>query len=399
MPPVNAFLATGDIADERSWPLEVDWCATCLLVQLSTVVPPADLFRNYQHLSSASQSNARHLEHLAATLSDRLRLDGETRILEIGSNDGTLLAQFRSITRELLGVDAALNLAELARERGVETISEFMRGQLAKQIVQQRGRYDLVLALNVVAHTPDVNDLLRAARTVLAPGGTFVMEAVDVFQTLLQGEFDTVYHEHVYCFSFAAIRMLLERAGLSVVDVERIPTQGGSLRVFARHSEETAEPVQSVRALIDEEERRGVRQLETYSRIGQMAMRFRDEFRKELVLLKERHGRVIALGAPARGVVIANFCSISPEVVEAAIDDTPLKQGKLMPGVHIPVVSWNALEVAAPPSGYVLLSWNYEQEFLAKLTRFVSVAEMLIPLPRLRRRSIGSAPARAPVGA
>lgn len=389
MPPVNAFISADEIATERSWPLDVVWCKRCLLTQLRDIVPPHDLFQNYQHLSSASEANTRHLRRLATDLSARLSIKRSSRVLEIGSNDGTLLAQFHGIAGDLLGVDPALNLAAAAHARGIETVSEFMNVEHANTIIATRGRYDVVLALNVVAHTPDVNDLLSAVSIVLAPGGTFVMEAVDVFQTLLRGEFDTVYHEHVYCFSLSAIRSLFTRAGLSVVDVERIPTQGGSLRVFARHASEEAAAQASVATLAAEEERDGVRQLERYLRIGRQATAFRSAFRRQLGLLKERRRRVVGLGAPARGVVLMNFCEISPSLVDAVIDDTTLKQGRLMPGVHVPVTSWETALQAGLPSGFVLLSWNYEEDFMTRLARAVSFAEVLVPLPRLRLRTIG----------
>src|SRR5581483_4907744 len=177
--------------------------------------------------------------------------------------------------------------------------------------------------------------------SVLAPGGTFVMEAVDVSRTILRGEFDTVYHEHVYCFSLSALVALLARAGLTVVDVEALPTQGGSLRVFSRRTD--ARPAPSVAAWLENEMALGILRPGTYERVGEQVRAFKPALLEQLHRLKQKHGRVFGLGAPARGVVILNFCGIGPELLDAVVDDTPLKQGRLVPGVHVPVVDWQAV--------------------------------------------------------
>jgi hypothetical protein len=214
------------------------------------------------------------------------------------------------------------------------------------------------------------------------------MEAVDVLATIRRGAFDTVYHEHVYCYSLTSLQSLLERAGLAVVDVERIPTQGGSLRVYAQHAEGHQPPSRSVGRLLAEEEAAGVRDASMYEQVGERVRRFKPAFRQALSDLRSRHGRVFGLGCPARGVVILNYCEIGPDLVEAVIDDTPLKQGRLAPGVHIPVISWEALAAGPRPSAYVLLSWNYEKEMLAKLSRWVSDAEVLVPFPETQVRAL-----------
>lgn len=389
VPSVNAFRTREELAGERAHRLGMYWCRSCTLVQLGEIVPPAELFTSYQHLSSASQSNVRHLEEVAHLLGERYALGPSSRVLEVGSNDGSLLAHIRRRAGTVLGVDPARNLATLARERGVETISDFFGEAVASQIVREHGRFDVIVALNVVAHTPDVQGLLGAIARVLAPGGTFVMEAVHVFPTILHGEFDTVYHEHVYCFSLTALELLLGRAGLMVVDVEQIPTQGASLRVHARHAGEGVAPSAAVARLRAEEEAEGVRDEATYARVGVRVQAFKQTLRERLGDLRARHGRVYGLGAPARGVVVLNYCQIGPDLVPVVIDDTPLKQGRLVPGVHIPVAGWDVL-AADPPTAYLLLSWNYEQEIARKLARWVRTAELLVPFPEITLRPLGA---------
>ena len=388
VPGVNAFFTREEVGRERPYPLDVAWCRECTLVQLESIVPPGELFSHYQHLSSASQSNVLHLGDLATLLTARLGLTQQSKALEIGSNDGTLLAAIKNASQaEVLGVDPARNLADYARKKGVDQISDFFTSKLADEIVAERGARDLVVALNVVAHTPDVSSLLSGVARVLSPEGTFVMEAVHVLRTILHGEFDTVYHEHVYCFSLTALVPLLRRAGLTVVDVEEIPTQGGSIRVYARRSDSQSIAAGSVARLLQIEAGEGVRDPATYQSVGDRVRQFKVDVLARLGELRRRHGRVFGLGAPARGVVILNYCGIGPELLDAVIDDTPLKQGNLVPGVHIPVVDWDTVE-REKPGGYLLLSWNYEREMLGKLQRHITAAEVLVPFPELRTTTL-----------
>ncbi len=383
VPSVNTYLTKEEMQKERPYLLDVHWCTNCTLVQLGTIVPPAELFQHYQHLSSASQSNIRHLEELATTLKARIGITDKTKVLDIGSNDGMLLSKFRDVTTNVLGVDPAENLVPYAKEKGVEQIAAFFSVKTAQEVVASHGRYDVMMALNVVAHTPNVRDLLRGVSIVLADKGTFVMEAVHVFATILKGEFDTVYHEHVYCFSLTALVPLFAQAGLTIVDVEEIETQGGSLRVYSRHSSENPVISENVAKVLQREEQEGVHDDQTYLKVGERVEAFKKDLKQKLQDLKAKHGRIVGLGAPARGVVILNACKIGPELIERIVDDTPLKQGRLTPGVHIPVISWKDL-AADPSTAYLILSWNYEKEILAKLGQCVKEAEVLVPFPTMR---------------
>jgi SAM-dependent methyltransferase len=384
LPAVNRFPAMAAADAEPLYPVAVGWCRRCCLVQLTTTIDPAAIFRTYQHASAASSSNAKHLSGLARLLVARYGVDARSRIFEVGSNDGTLLAALVGRAGSVLGVDPAANLAGMARARGVESISDFLTETRAAAIAREHGRFDLVIAVNVVAHTRAVGGLLRAIKSVLAPAGTFVMEAVDVSRTLLEGEFDTVYHEHVYCFSLTSLVPLLAGAGLTIVDVERLPTQGGSFRVHARHREDAPAIGPAVTAVLAEEEAAGIRDARTYELIAGRVRRFKPAFQEALRALHARHGRVIGLGAPARGVVLLNYCEVGPDLVEAVIDDTPMKQGRLVPGCRIPVVPWDALARWPGPAGFLLLSWNYEGEVVEKLRRFVGTGEILVPFPEIR---------------
>lgn len=394
VPSVNSFPTAEQVPHEQAAPLEVCVCPQCFLVQLSTLIPPADLFTEYRYLSSASQTHVRYLQELAVMLAERFRITADTRILELGSNDGTLLAAFHPWTRHVLGVEPAQNLVPEAGARGVPVVSEFLNEATAEQIVRDHGQYDLVLGLNVIAHTPDLRGVLRAVQRLLAPQGTFMMEAVHVVKTILRGAYDTVYHEHVYCFSLTALREQFGRAGLTAVDVEETWAHGGSLRVFGKRTADCPAVAASIQHLLETEAAAGVRDLATYQRVGDQVRAHIRALRLQVVDLKRRHGRVWALGASARGVVILNVGRLDTLILEAIVDDTPLKQGRLVPGVHVPVVGWEALRDAPEkPTAFLLTSWNYEQEVLEKLRRFVTEGVALTPFPNIR--TVMLAPAEA----
>ncbi len=383
VPSVNAFLQSNELERERAYPLHVCWCRRCTLVQLKTIVSPEELFSHYQHLSSASQTNIYHLKELASTLKSRLHINDQTKIMDVGSNDGALLEQFLDVTKNVLGVDPAENLVSYAKEKGVEQVAAFFNDQTAPDIVRQHGKYDVVLALNVVAHTPDVRSLLRGIAATLSRDGTFVMESVYVFSTILNGEFDTVYHEHDYCFSLTALVPLFAKSGLTIVNVEQIETQGGSIRVSGKLTDSNPGVDASVSTLLRQEEALGVCNDQTYLDVGRRVEEFKKSIVSSLQELKRKHGRAIALGASARGVVILNACKIGTNLIDAIIDDTPLKQGCVSPGTHVPVISWDQL-ASMPATAFLLLSWNYEAHMLKKLREFVEHGEVLIPFPQIR---------------
>jgi SAM-dependent methyltransferase len=385
VPLVNAFVTREEIQGEAKHELDLVYCPSCTLVQLGTVVPPEDLFSHYLHLSSASQSNIKHLEDVANAVRGRLRVGGGTRILEIGSNDGTLLSRFLADGARLLGVDPARNLLPLSKERGVETIVALFSERLAEEIAQRHGQFDGILGLNVVAHTPYVMPLLRGVQRLLAPQGTFMMEAAYVLPTILQGEFDTIYHEHFSCFSLHALVSAFARAGLVAVDVERIPTQGGSLRVFAQRAEDAPAPRESVARVLREESELGVTDPSVYEAVASKVARFKHQLRGVVNELQRAHGPLIGLGAPARGVVILNTCELGPGELAFVIDDTALKQGRYVPGVHVPVRGWESLGDAEHHGdrAFLMLSWNYRDEILGKLRRHVASARVIVPFPRL----------------
>ena len=392
MPPVNAFVDPEAPGDEPAYPLDVWFCTRCALVQLSPVVEPARLYGSYTYLSSASRTNVARLEALADGLVRDFGLEARSRVLEIGSNDGTLLARLLGRGGAVVGVDPARNVAPLAEAAGVRTVVAFLSQRLASELARDEGPFDLVLALNVVAHTPDLRDLLAGVRTLLAPGGRAVVEVVHVLPTLLGGEIDTIYHEHVYCFSLLALAYACGTAGLAVVDAEMIAAQGGSLRVVLARREGAPAPSARVAEILAVERAARLDRPEAYAGVAALAQRLREGVSAGVRALRRDADVVVGLGASARGVVLMNYCGLGPADVDFVVDDTPLKQGKLMPGCHVPVYDWTKIGKGTKVAG-LMLSWNYRREVLAKLAARTSDARVLVPLPVLEEVALPPDPA------
>ena len=388
IPPVNAFLDPSEISKEKAYPLNLAYCSSCLLVQLENIVPPEKLFSNYLHLSSGSSSNINHLKEVADSLNSRLKINKNTKVLEVGSNDGTLLAFLKEYTSNLLGIDPAKNLVKLSKQKGIETLPEFFNTSTASKIEKARGTFDILVALNVIPHTPNVVDFLKGAYKVLNSGGTLVMEGAYALETILRGEFDTIYHEHVYSFSLHSLISAFKCAGLKVTDVEKIPTQGGSLRILAQKAPEAALIYPSVNILLEEEKNQGLIDPKIYNCVESKVKNFKNNLKKIVEEEKKKSGKLIGLGAPARGVVILNYCNLGINDMNYLIDDTPLKQGKFAPGVHIPVKSWEALK-SYKNQTFLLLSWNYKEHLISKLQNYIPSFRIIIPFPNLEVKEYG----------
>ncbi|MFC1685692.1 methyltransferase domain-containing protein [Nanoarchaeota archaeon] len=382
IPPVNAFISEEELPNEKAYPLNLAYCESCLLVQIEDIVPPEKLFSNYLHLSSGSASNIKHLREVADNLNSHFSITQDTKILEIGSNDGTLLSFLKEKTDQVLGVDPAKNLVDMNKEKGVDYIPEFFNTSTAAKILEDKGHYDLIVALNVIPHTPDVVDLLQGVERILSPNGTLVMEGAYALETILKGEFDTIYHEHVYSFSLHSLISTFKQANLKVVGVEKIPTQGGSLRIYAQKMEGSSSVSEAVTNLLKEESEQGLTNPQIYDSVDPKVKEFKKELRKLIDQEKQKGSKLIGLGGPARGVVILNYCGIGIEDIAYLVDDTPLKQGKLTPGVHVPVKSFDSLKTEQNPI-FFLLSWNYKDHFITKLKEIFPEFTMIVPFPKL----------------
>jgi len=390
IPPVNAFLLPSEVKNEIGYPLELFFCKECTLIQLGDCVPPEKLFSNYLHLSSASESNIQHLKEVADWVAERdSKKLQDKKVLEIGSNDGTLLSFLKNHTANVVGMDPAQNLAAEAKKRGVRTYTDFFLQESAAKLVKTEGQFDWIVALNVVPHTPQFISLLKGARGALAPGGRMMIEGAYVVETILNGQFDTIYHEHVYNFSIHSLNYAMKRVGLQILDVEIIPTQGTSFRVLLARDDDPEQASGNLKKLLGEEKQKGMTDVKTLAKAAEKIKAFPDQLKAKLKELRKKSASpIIGLGAPARGVVILNYCKLNTDDLQYIIDDTVLKQGRLTPGVHIPVAGWDHAPIQ-PGQVFLLLSWNYRKEMIKKLNQRQIQGTLLIPFPHLEEVKIG----------
>jgi hypothetical protein len=381
-PLANGFLASpAEFAAERSYPLDLYFCPGCSLLQLLDVVRPDVLFRHYLYVTGTSSTMAAHNRAYAETLVERLDLQSSDLVVEIASNDGSLLRSFRSRGVRTLGIEPARNLAAEASQSGVETANEFFTGALARQLRADRGPARAVIANNVLAHVDDPRDFLGGCRELVAVDGLIAIEAPYVGELVDKVEYDTVYHEHLSYFSIAALLRLAEAVELRVVQIDRLSVHGGSLRLYLSRSASDHAP--EVRALVERERAAGLSSAARYRRFAADA----GESRRALVTLLERLAHdgehVAAYGAPAKGNTLLNFCRIDTRLVPYTVDKNPRKVGLYTPGAHIPVRPVSSIDGGNGPDFLLVLAWNLAEEIMNEQRAYRSRGgRFIIPVPR-----------------
>ncbi len=381
MPLVNSFLRKRDIPKEKKYDLSVSFCKNCFLVQLMETVDPKELFRNYIYFSSATQSILDHSKKTAEKLVKKLHLTSKSLVLEIGSNDGVQLQYYKKIGIPVLGVDPAKNIAKVANERGIETIAEFFRYKFAKKLVKKGIRADMVYGANVFAHVPHVVDFVKGVEIILKNKGTAVFE-FPYLQGLMENKFDTIYHEHVFYYSLIALKNLLQQANLQIYDVEEIPMQGGSLRIFfSRKGDFKVSP--RVEKLIEREYAKGFQRLSTYKKITIRVNALKRELVTLLKKLKEKGKRIVAYGAPAKGNILLNYFEIS-SYLDYIVDKSEAKQELYTPGTHMYVYSPSRL-LEQKPDYLLILCWNIADEVIGSYQDYrKSGGKFILPVPKVQ---------------
>lgn len=386
MPPINRFLHTAeDIRDECRYDLTVNWCKTCTHLQLSLALDPTAVFSDYLYFSSMSDTFVAHGKQLAAHLKERFGLMATDLIVEIASNDGAVLRSFQELPMRVLGVEPAKNIAAIAREQGLPTVSEFFSESLAEQLVKE-GQAKIIFGANVLAHVLDLRDFVRGLKKLLSPDGVIVIEVPYLADLLEAMAFDTIYHEHLSYFRLAVLDRLFASEGLTIFDVERLPIHGGSIRVFVglgnNHSRQS-----SVDALITAEQKSALDQESTYHTFAERILTSKEEARRFLGDLKSSGKRFAAYGAAAKGNVFLNYCGLGTETFPWIADRSTYKQGWLTPGTHIPVVHPDEVLIRQPDI-LVILAWNVADEVMAQLRPFAERGgqfAVLLPHPHIIR--------------
>lgn len=370
---------------EPFYPLHVFVCGKCLLVQLEQFSSPADIFSDYAYFSSFSDSWLAHAKAYVDMIASRFSLGKNSKVVEIASNDGYLLQNFVVRGIPVLGVEPAANVAEVAKGKGIQTKVLFFGEKTARDLVEDGWSADLIIGNNVLAHVPDLNDFVRGLKLLLKPSGLVTMEFPHLLQLMNQSQFDTIYHEHFSYFSFLAVEQVFAGHGMKLFDVEELPTHGGSLRIYAAHTEDSSKQVQPrAKELKSREQEAGYGRLDHYLSFGSKVEGVKRTLLSFLISAKQEGKRVVGYGAPAKGNTLLNYCGVRTDLIDYTVDRSPHKQGYFLPGVHIPIYAPDQIRRTRPD--YVLiLPWNLREEVMEQIAHIREWSgKFVVPIPEVK---------------
>ena len=385
-PASNSFLSKDQLNEpEIFFPLKVYTCNKCFLVQIDEYKKSDAIFdADYVYFSSYSTSWLAHAKKYTEKMTERFHLSKDSQVIEIASNDGYLLQYFHEKNIPVLGIEPTSNTAEVARKKGIESITEFFGTKLAKELVSKGRKADLLLGNNVLAHVPDIVDFVAGMKMVLKDDGVITMEFPHLMQLVDNSQFDTVYHEHFSYLSFYSVRQIFSAQGIELFDVEEIPTHGGSLRIYGKHKNDDSKPISAnVALLLKKETDKGINTLKYYEDFQLKALKVKLEFNEFLIKQKLLNKRVAAYGAAAKGNTLLNYCGIKSDQIEFVVDANPHKQNKWLPASHIPVMNETFLK-ESKPDFVVILPWNLKEEIVKQLSYIKEWnGKFVIPIPQL----------------
>ncbi|MGA2246282.1 MAG: class I SAM-dependent methyltransferase [Verrucomicrobiota bacterium] len=382
-PLANNLLRPEDLGKpEPKFPLRVAVCHQCWLLQITDLVPPTKLFSEYLYFSSFSDAMLRHSRATAEQHIREFQLGPQSQVVEIASNDGYLLQNFLAARIPCLGIEPAANIAQVAREKGIETRVDFFTLKFARELAAEPRQADLILGNNVFAHAPDTNDFVAGLAALLKPRGRIALEFPYGVDLIEHSEFDTIYHEHVFYFTVTALQPLFARHGLELTRVDHLPIHGGSLRLYAAHA--GAHPVEpSVSRFLGEEKKKGVPSSAYYESFAAQVQDLKSSLVELIARLKKEGKTIAAYGAAAKGSTLINFFGLGQDSLSFVTDRSTYKQGRLMPGQHIPILPPEAL-MEERPDYTLLLTWNFAEEILAQQKAYRDAGgKFIIPIPRV----------------
>jgi SAM-dependent methyltransferase len=381
----NAYLTADQLgAMERFYPLHAWVCGRCFLVQLEEFESPEKIFSDYAYFSSYSDSWLAHCEVYARMAIERFGLGRSSQVVEIASNDGYLLQYFRNAGIPVLGVEPAVNVAEVARAKGIPTEVCFLGADTARALAARGQTADLLVGNNVFAHVPDLNDFTEGLRTLLAPQGVLTLEFPHLLRLMQENQFDTIYHEHFSYFSLRTAQAVLAAHGLAVFDVEEILTHGGSLRIYACRAEAASQRMTSAPDVLVARERvAGLDTLAAYAHFSEQVRATKRALLRFLVDVREQGKRVAGYGAPAKGNTLLNYCGVRSDLLDYTVDRSPHKQGKFLPGTHIPIYPPERI-LETRPDYVLILPWNLKQEIVEQMRAVRQWGgRFVVPIPRV----------------
>jgi SAM-dependent methyltransferase len=370
---------------EPFYPLQVYVCEKCFLVQLEEFVAPHEIFSEYAYFSSYADSWVEHMRRYVEAIVERLALGKDSFVVEVGSNDGYLLQHFIKKGISVLGVEPAANVARVALEKGIPTLVQFFGARTARELVDQGKQADLICGANVLAQVPNPNDVVLGLKLLLKPGGVVTIEFPHLMKLMAENQFDTIYHEHFSYFSFLSLETIFAAQGLTLFDVEEVTTHGGSLRVYARHSDDGSKPTTGrARELRQRELDAGLLSLDTYAGFSEQVKETKRALLEFLISAKRAGKRVAGYGAPGKGNTLLNYCGIRTDFLDFTVDRSPYKQGKFLPGTHIPIFAPDKIREVRPD--YVLiLPWNFKEEIMKQMGDVRDWGgKFVVPIPRVR---------------
>jgi SAM-dependent methyltransferase len=383
-PLCESYVAADQLdAAERFYPLHVRICHECLLVQLPAYVPGEEIFSDYAYYASYSDSWVAHARRYAGEMIERLGLGPNALVAEVASNDGYLLQHFVAEGIPVVGVEPAANVAEVARSRGIRTEVCFLGADTGREIAQRLGRADLVAANNVYAHVPDIRDFTAGLAALVKPEGLITLEFPHLLRLIERHQYDTIYHEHYQYLSLLTAARALATAGLVVVDADELTTHGGSLRVHARHGGSAGEPSANVKAVLEAETAAGLHSVEGHRGFAEAVFGIKRDLVSFLIAARAEGKVVVGYGAPGKGNTLLNHCGIRSDLLAYTVDRSPHKQGKFLPGTHVPI--HHPDRIAEDRPDYVLvLPWNLRAELTQQLSYLAAWGGRLVfPIPTL----------------
>lgn len=383
-PLANGLLSEAQLQKpEPTWPLELVWCPECSLVQITETAPSDLVSRDVNFFASFSDTLVRNAQEVAVDLTSVLRLNSQSLVIEVGSNDGYLLQWYKQAGVPVLGIEPAQNIARMAEvQKGIPTISEPFNCSLARRLKKQKGAADIVHANNVLARLSDINDAVAGLKELIKPDGVVIAEVPYVKELIDQIEFDTIYHGHLCYFSLTALDRLFRRHGLMICEVEKLAIHGGSLRVYARHLTNLRPAMSVVRMLAKEDD--WVYRDSYYRDFGYRVEHVRLDLVTLLKKLKSQHKRIAVYGASAKGSALLNYFGVGPELLDYVVDRSTLKQGHFTPGTHLKIFDPEQL-LRDKPDYCLLLNWNAADEVLAQQQKYRDQGgKFIIPIPRVR---------------
>lgn len=362
-PVSNEYLGKEDLEKgQYFYPLNVKVCEDCFMVQALLYQKPENIFTDYKYFSSFSTSWLKHCKAYVDMITNRLNLNSGSLVYELACNDGYLLQYFQPYGIPVCGIEPAENVAQEAMKKGIEVEVEFFGKDTSKSIVEKRGKADLIIGNNVLAHVPDINSFVEGIRIALKENGTVTMEFPHLRKLMELSQFDTIYHEHFSYFSLLTVCRIFAEHGMKIYDVEELPTHGGSLRIYAAHQKNSAYTVSNaVTRVLEDEKADGLDKIVSYTQFENKVRKIKRNSTKLLVDLKEKGAKIVAFGAAAKGNTFLNYCGIGKEYIDFVADSSSAKQGCFLPGTQIPIVSPEKIK-EEKPDYIILLPWNLRQE-------------------------------------